>query len=431
MAYEFADCRIDPRSRELFRHGRPVEVEPRTLDLLIYLIEHRDRAISKDELQNEVWGTIVTDAALARAVMKARKALGDSSQSPEIVKTVRGHGYRFVAHLETSAVPSDVDRPTTPDKRSIAVLPLANMSDDPANEFFSDGIAEEILNLLARLPDLRVASRTSSFSLRNTDLDIRAIADKLGVDYVLEGSVRRAGDRVRITAQLIDAAKDAHVLSEVYDRQLDDIFAVQAEIAAEVVGKLKIATAGDIRPYTATPNLEAYEFYLRGRHYFHQWDSGATDYSRQMFEKAIELDPGYAKAWAGLADALTMARMWKDDDASLLEKANQASLRAIELAPDLAESRVARGFVLSLMGRYDDAAREFEAAIDRNPMLFEAWYLFARSRFGEGKAAEAADLFRRAAALPSPKRDRANRYHASNSMGLRSIAASNSRAASS
>lgn len=240
MVYEFARCSVDTGTRELSRDGAPVAIEPRALELLLYLIEHRDRAVGKDELQERVWGTIVTDGALSRCVMKLRRAVGD----PDVVRTVRGHGYRFTAPLREAALPSaaPVAAPPAQDARpSIAVLPLLNLSGDPDNEYFSDGIAEEILNLLARMRDLRVASRTSSFSYRGTNADVRTIAAELDVDYVLEGSVRRAADRVRIAHQLIDARADANVWSEIYDRELTDIFALQAEIASEVVAAIDLA----------------------------------------------------------------------------------------------------------------------------------------------------------------------------------------------
>ena len=273
---------------------------------------------------------------------------------------------------------------------------MVNMSDDPENEYFSDGLAEEILNLLARIPALRVASRTSSFTYRGRRADVRTIAAELGVDYVLEGSVRRSKNRVRITQQLIDARADTHVWSEIYDRELTDVFAVQAEIARKVVDAFDV-DGGAIVARTDTDDIGAYDYYLRGRHYFYQWDRGAIALSREMFRKAIALDPGYARAWAGLADTLTCAVMWQDDSGTLVDEAIDASRHAMELAPQLAESQVARGFTHSLVGEYAEAAACFEEAIRLDPMLFEAWYLYGRSRFAEGDMAESGRLFEEAA----------------------------------
>jgi adenylate cyclase len=394
VVYEFGNMRIDEGRREVFRDGKPAVAEPRTLDLLLYLIRYRDRVVGKDELQDEVWGTIVTEAAVARAVMKARKLIGDASAEPRYIGTVRGHGYRFIAPVREEREVS-LAKPRK-ERQSIAVLPFANLTGDRANQYFSDGIAEEILNLLAKLPELRVSSRTSAFCFRDSAEDVPTIAGKLGVQYVLEGSLRRDGTRIRLAVQLIDARDDATVFSQTFERELVDVFRLQAEIASSVVARLPVLGNTPVDPEAGTANLQAYEYYLRGRHYFYVWDGRSLEYSKLMYRKAIELDPAYAKAWAGLAETLTGARMWQDDGDALLTEATEASMRAVELAPELAESRCSRGFVLSLSGEYRAAAAEFEAAIRCDPMLYEAWYLYGRCRFAEGEVHEAARLFRQA-----------------------------------
>jgi adenylate cyclase len=391
---QFAKCTLDSSGRELFRDGVAIPIEPRTFDLLLYLIAHRDRAVGKDELQNNVWGTIVSDAALTRAIMKVRKAVGDDTNSSSIIKTVPRFGYRFVANIENTPVENvtaDLSR------RGIAVLPLANMSGDPENSYFSDGIAEEILNLLARIPELRVASRTSSFAFRDSQKSLREIADALNAEIVLEGSVRKSGNRVRITMQLINAEDDSHLWSEIYDRELTDIFAVQAEIAGQVVGALTRGEAGDIPIYTATSSGRAYEYYLRGRQLSHEWDRGRLLQAKNMYEQAIALDPDYAKAWAGLADIASLTYMWWAQSDEMLELADSASQRALQLDSSLAESHTARAFALTLLNSFDAATESFKRAIELDPLLYEAWYLFARSRFAEGELKEAARLFEKAA----------------------------------
>ncbi|HEX5788107.1 MAG TPA: winged helix-turn-helix domain-containing protein, partial [Woeseiaceae bacterium] len=401
MVYEFGDCRIDAKRREIRRGGRTVEAEPRTLDLLLYFLSHRDRVITKDELQDAVWGTIVTDTAVARGVMKARKILGDSPDDPHYISTVRGHGYRFIGELrdEHAATNAPAGPALGEDRRSIAVLPFANLTGEAANQYFSDGIAEEILNLLARIAELRVSSRTSSFCFRDSMLDLRTIAAKLGVEFLLQGSLRRDGARVRVAIQLIDAKDDAQVLSQVFERELVDVLRLQAEIASEVVARLPILSGPPVRPHSRTANLQAYEYYLRGRHYFYLWDGRSLEYAKLMYRKAIELDPHFAKAWAGLAETLAGTRMWQEAGDALLAEATDASLKAVKLGPELAESHCARGFVLSLHGDYAGAAREFGLAIERDPMFYEAWYLFGRSRFSEGKPVESARLFQAAGAV--------------------------------
>jgi adenylate cyclase len=402
MIYQFEKFRVDTASRELFCGDRSIPVEPRALRLLEYLIENRERSVSKDELQDKVWGTIVGDAAIARCVTKLRKALGDTADSPRLLRTVRGHGYQFIAALDRGN--GSTDDPAAHgtvewDRPSIAVLPLTNIGGDQDSIYFSDGIADEILCLLARVPDLRVLSRTSSFQYRDRDSDLRAIAEKLGVDFVLEGSIRRQQSRVRIAMQLVDAQRDANLWSEIFDRQLTDIFAVQSEIASSVVANLRIATRGTTRRHDPTTSIDAYDYYLRGRYYFHSWTDRSMEYARQMYLRAIAIDSEFAKAWAGLAETATCEQMWQDHSGERLKLAQQASIRAMEIAPEQAESRCARGFVLSLTGEYAKSFAEFDRAIELDPMLFDAWYLYGRSKFAAGELIEAAGKFDRAGEL--------------------------------
>ncbi|MGB5211615.1 MAG: tetratricopeptide repeat protein [Gammaproteobacteria bacterium] len=281
-------------------------------------------------------------------------------------------------------------------RRAIAVLPLSNMSGDPENEFFSDGITEEILNLLARIPDLRVVSRTSSFSFKHTTLDVPAIAEKLGVDIVLEGSVRRSGNRVRIVAQLIDAANDAHLWSAGYDRELEDIFAVQTEIARSIVDAMNLDPATCVDCGGNTENIDAYDYYLRGRQYFHHHTGATMQFAREMFDKAIEADPGYARAYAGLADTESLIAQWVDGSPERLEAADRASRKALELGPQLAEAHASRGFALSINGDYEEAAKQFERALELDPQHYESLYLYGRARYAQGKLEHAVDLWARA-----------------------------------
>ncbi|MDJ0909753.1 MAG: tetratricopeptide repeat protein [Woeseiaceae bacterium] len=403
MRISFADCIVDPARRELRRDGQLVPIEPRIYELMMYLVEHRERAVGKDELQNAVWGTVVTDSAMTRAVMKLRKAIGDRTDSVGIVKTVPRFGYRFAAEVvreDNSAqeLPNDGDS----DARSgIAVLPLMNMSDDPDNDYFADGIAEEILNALTKIPDLRVASRTSSFTFRNSTKTLREIADVMNVETILEGSVRKSGKRVRITMQLIDAKTDTHLWSEIYDRELADIFEVQAEIAREVVSSILGSSVIDIPVYVATEDPKAYEYYLQGRQLSHLWDRGCLQRAGQLFRRAIEIDPDYARAWAGLADMASMTYMWWDQSDDLLREAEASSQRALDLAPELAESHTAKAFALTLSRDFSAATAAFERAIEIDPLLYEARYLYGRAKFAEGDYEEAARQFEEAGRLRS------------------------------
>jgi adenylate cyclase len=282
------------------------------------------------------------------------------------------------------------------ERRGIVVLPFTNMSENSENEFFSDGVTEEILNLLARLPGLRVVSRTTSFTFKGSSLDIRAIADRLGVQMVLEGSIRRAGQRVRITAQLIDARNDAHLWSNRFDREIDDIFNVQAEIAGSIVDAMDLEPGAFADSEVCTCNIEAYDYYLRGRQYFHTMSDSGLKFALQMFNKAIEIDPSFARAYAGLANTHSHIAQWLDRTPEHLEAANHASRKALELAPNLAESHSARGFASSLNGDFATASSEFERALELDPQNYDALYLYGRSRLVEGRFKEAIDLWTRA-----------------------------------
>jgi len=284
-------------------------------------------------------------------------------------------------------------------RKSIAVLPFVNMSGDPENEYFSDGISEEILNLLVKLPKLRVASRTSSFAFKGKDFDIPIVAERLGVATVLEGSVRRAGDRVRITAQLIDTASDSHLWSETYDREMKDVFDIQDDIAKSIVNALEVTLTPKERralQYVATSDVEAFDFYLRGRRFFYRMGKRDFHHAIKMYEKAIEQDPNFALAYAGIADAYSLIYQWVESSPEIAAKANEASIQAVELDSDSAEAHAARGMALSLDKQDDEAEREFETAILLNPELFEAYYWYGRDCFAQGKAEKAARLFAKA-----------------------------------
>ncbi|HEU4566105.1 MAG TPA: protein kinase [Gemmatimonadaceae bacterium] len=285
--------------------------------------------------------------------------------------------------------------------RSIAVLPFASLSADREDEFFGDGLAEELLNALVKAGPLRVASRTSSFAFRGRSEDIREIGRQLGVATVLEGSVRRAGSRIRITAQLIDATTGHHLWSERYDRELADVFAVQDDIAASIVRELRVVL-GEGECCTVGPapaEFEAYEYFLRGRQLFHQLRRRSQEHALEMFRRAIEVDPHYARAYAGIADCCSMKYMYFEASEEALRCADEASRKALELEPGLAEAHVSRGLAISLRGDYEAAEPEFQAALRLNPRLFEAHYFFARNCLSRGLLEEAAAYYAEAERL--------------------------------
>lgn len=347
MIYKFNDFSVNTAKREVLRGADIVELEPRSYELLAFLIEHRDRAIGKDELQDEVWKTIVSDGALTRSVMKLRQSLGDTDGT--IIKTIRGFGYRFVADVETpqeTALPEQLSPPPPPpspadrkrltpgilvaaaavlavvlavlardlwikqpvDPKSIAVLPFDDLSESQDQRWFADGLAEEILNSLARTPDLSVAGRTSSFAFRDSNVVIPSIADALGVAHILEGSVRREGDRIRVTAQLIRARDGMHLWSDNFDHPAANLIEVQEAIAINIAIALKTATDPEALAAlvsSGTPSVQAFEEYLRGlagiSSMLATGDVNAYLEAIGAFERAVEIDPEFALAYGEIA----------------------------------------------------------------------------------------------------------------------------------
>jgi adenylate cyclase len=313
--------------------------------------------------------------------------------------------------VRTSALPS-VDQPATstaasgtaasapstilPHVASIAILPFSDLSQARDQDWFCDGLAEEIIDALCCVDGLRVASRTASFRFRDGSVDPREIGRILNVNSILEGSVRKAGDHLRITTQLINAENGYHLWSETFDRRLEDIFAIQSEIARNVSSALKLSLTGpaaDRSERYAPSNMEAYEYYLRGRQLAGAFTSVSLQHAPQMYRHAIALDPDYAQAHAGLADVLSWLIQWRYltfDEA--MPEAAAAARRALELAPDLAEAHVAMGNIQSLQGENVAAVASFERAVALNPNLPEAYHYFGRHCFAQGDYARAAEL---------------------------------------
>jgi serine/threonine protein kinase/Flp pilus assembly protein TadD len=286
--------------------------------------------------------------------------------------------------------------------KSIAVMPFTNMSSDPEGDFFADGIADEIITALSKIKALKVSSRTSSFSFKGKNDDIREIGRRLQVGTILEGSVRKAGKRLRLTAQLVNAENNEQLWAERYDRELEDVFQIQDEIAQSIVAALRVVLSDDEKraiEQVHSSNVEAYGFYLRGRQYFHQHRRKSHEYARQMFERAIELDPEYALAHAGVADCCSFLYQYFDASPGNLRRADAASRRALELAPNLAEAHASRGLAVSLSERFAEADIEFETAMKLDPKSFEAAYFYARSCVAQGRNEDAAKWFERAIAV--------------------------------
>jgi TolB-like protein/Flp pilus assembly protein TadD len=284
----------------------------------------------------------------------------------------------------------------------IVVLPFSNLSSSAEDEYLSDGICEEITNQLAHMEGLQVVARTSALAYKGKAGDVREIGRELGAGAVLEGSVQRSGDRLRVTTQLVEVAGGYHLWSERYDREMKDVFDIEDEIAANVVHALRGILKPEERAALArnpTDDVRAYEFYLRGRQFFRQSRRKSLDYARQMFERAVDVDPGFALAWAGISDSVSLTHMYYPSGNVDLSVADRASRKALELDPDLAEAHGARGFALLQMKRFDEAEAEFQVAIDLDPEQFEARYFYARGCFSQGRLEDAARLFGEASAV--------------------------------
>jgi len=285
-------------------------------------------------------------------------------------------------------------------EKSIAVLYFENLSGSKEDEYFRDGITEDLITELLKIKELRVFPRSAIAAYRDRTVTAQQAGQQLGASHVLEGSIRRAGQRLRLSAQLVETRTGHGVWAERYDRQMEDVFAIQDEIAQSIAQALRVMLTEQEKcaiQKVQTTNVVAYDYYLRGRQFFYQFRQKGFQYALQMFTRAIEVDPLYAVAYAGLADCHTFLYMYMDRSETNLKRADECSRRALELDPNLAEAHVSRGNAISLRKDFEAAALEFEAALRLDPNLFEAYYFYARARYSQGKMTEAVDLFEQAA----------------------------------
>ena len=403
QSVSFGAYRFDLETARLWSGTQELRLTPKASAVLKVLLLHAGKPVSKESLFASVWnGTAVSDDALTTCIQELRRALADDARQPRFIETRHRRGYQFVAPISRPIPEALAPLSVLPvsDISSIAVLPFADMSPARDQDYLCEGLAEELINVLTRIDSLRVAARTASFQFRSPGEDIRAVGRQLGVATLLEGSVRKSGDRLRITVQLIEVASGYHHWSQRFDRTLDDVLAIQDEIAESIATSLRGSVLSQrekpslVRPST---RASAYEYFLRGRQYLRRMTQADLERSTEMFKRALEQDAVYGPAWGCMAAAQATLYEWFGGGEDNLSKAEHASQRALEVAPFLAESHVARGFVLSLSRRYEEAAQEFEQAIRLNPNLFEAYYYFARACFARGEIERSAELFRKAA----------------------------------
>lgn len=402
MTYRFGDFDLWRERYELRRGAAPVALEPRVFEVLAYLVHHRDRVVPKSELLASLWpGQYVTESALTRTIGEARRAL----RHEKWIKTVYGRGFAFTApvteveaeSVQTGAPPSS--RPALP---SVAVLPFADLSAARDQGYFCDGLADELIGALTGIAGLSVGSRTASFQFRNTGGDVRVIAERLNVAAVLEGSVRKEGRRLRISVQLINAADNYHLWGAVFDRRVDDVFAIQAEVAAETVRALRVVlTDRETRAMGGAGRAEpgAYDYYLRARQLCGQPSGRTLEAARQMYVRAVEADRDYAPAHAGLSETCAALHLYwrrRDDD---VETADIASQRAVRVAPDLAEAHAARAQALALLRQRTAAGESFQTAVRLKPRLAKTHYSYGRFCAVAGRDTLAAHHFAAAESL--------------------------------
>ena len=336
MRYLFEDFALDVDKRELFRGADAVSISPQALDLLLYLIRNRERVISKDDLISAIWGgRIITDAALATRLNSARVAIGDTGDSSVLSRRCNARAFVSLERCSRSGNPMlpqprllRVQRPEIPDKPSIAVLPFENMSGDPEQEYFGDGLVDDIITALSRFRALFVIARTSSFTYKGKTVDIKQVGAELGVRYVLEGSVRKAGTRLRINGQLIDVTTGAHLWADRFDGTLEDIFDLQDKVTQQVVGAIapEVDRAEIERARRRSlGNIDAVTAYYRGLPHIHfPTNPEHNDGALRDFNDAIALDPGFAPAYGGAASCLAWRRAnswpgdYTKDDAKLV-----------------------------------------------------------------------------------------------------------------
>ena len=453
LIYAFADFRLDAQRRVLSSRidGQVLPVTGKVFDTLLYLVEHAGQLLDKQTLMEALWPkVIVEESNLTQTVHTLRRVLGERPGEHRFIVTVPGRGYRFVAavtvegtgdaaqqaavepqhrrrfaglrvpplaaslaaalvilaglsfFLMRAPVEPQLSTSTNRPTPAVAVLPFVDMSEEKNQTYFADGLAEEILNLLAQSAAIRVIARTSSFSLKDRpELDIATIARRLDATHVLEGSVRKSGERVRITAQLIDGATSAHLWSQTYDRDVTDIFSVQDDIAASVAAALNATLSDGGQPERAdTTNAQAFERYLHGRYFFNRSGESDLTRAREYFEQALHDDPNYARAWAGLAGTYHASLGWGEVPEPETRRVWLASIdRALSLGPELAEAHVRAAQYYWWLGDWGRSEDHCKIAIALNPSDSLVLSVSALKALALGHRHEALSLQRRAVAV--------------------------------
>jgi TolB-like protein len=408
VQFLFADHTLDTDTRELCRRGTPIAIPPQAFDLLTYLVQNRDRVISKDDLLTALWGgRIVADSTLATHINAVRRAIGDSGEEQTLIRTFARKGVRFVGKVQslpagdrpepsTAATNSPLPAAPRSDRPAIAVLPFVNMSGDAEQEYFSDGLSEDLIAALSKLRWFFVIARNSSFSYKGRSVHLKQIAEELGVGYVVEGSVRKAGERVRITVQLNDVTTGSHLWAERYDRNLADVFAVQDEITDAIVATIEpqLYAAENFRARRKAPeNLDAWDLVMRALRHFWRMSREDNLAAQRLLERAIAIEPDYAQALAVLGVSLVFGVQMGWEAASTVALiALRTALAAVRSDGEDPWAHFALASAYSYTGSIEDSLAEYETALRLNPnfALAQAGYGLVLSWSGRGRESAAA-----------------------------------------
>jgi TolB-like protein/DNA-binding winged helix-turn-helix (wHTH) protein len=454
MLYRFAEFEIDVSQQELRRLGEPVHIEPQVFDLIVHLVRNRDRIVSKDELIETIWnGRIISEAALSSRINGARRALGDTGADQALIRTLHKRGFRFVGDVQTidaadtdakaarivpgdsaasgdaaaggpvalevsrlDNIVSEAVKAEAITRSSIAVLPFGNMSDDPENDYFSYGLTEDIIRLLARNRWLSVISRHSTIAFQGRTVDAREVGEQLGVRYVMVGSVRKSRDTVRITAELVRAADGKQLWSDKYDLQLEYIFDIQEEMARQIAATIEPELSKveqQLAARKAPENLDAWDCYQRGLWNLWRFTTPGFDLAETYFQRAIDADPNFARGHGALS-YVNLQRAFIDepkDRAARLETALRQGRHAVTLDELDCFCHCALGRVLCATHQNDEALAALDVSLELNPSFAQAYFAQGFNLLWYGRELEAETLLDRATML-SPRDSHLWSFHA-------------------
>ncbi len=426
MQFQFGDYTLDVDRRELWLGPKPMTIAPQVFDLLVYLVESRNRVVSKDDLIESVWdGRIVSDSTLTSRINAARTAIGDTGKDQRLIKTIARKGFRFVgdvreirsgadeisgnkaptaSSVEAEAARCPIDRSSTEERPCVVVLPFRNVSGDPEQEYFADGLTEDITTALALWHSFPIIARNSAFAYKGKSIDIRQVGEELGARYIVEGSVRRSLEKLRVTVQISDAERGHQIWANRYDEDANDVFAVQDEITSRIVSIVDPAiTQSEYKRIALKPptNLDAWDLCIQGYHLIYQGTKETNAQARTAFEQAIDLDPSYAKAWTGLS--YTYGREFRmrysENRAEAARKCLEMARQAVKLDNTNGDARLmmARGYHMTESPK--NALLEMEHAVKLNPYSSGACWSYGAFLYFYGRAQDSLTWFEKALEL--------------------------------